>query len=242
MRYFRNVLPPLVGVALVAVLAGCGSRRDPRMVARGKALNEPVKTDSGSPEVPPSGKAPREVRGAPSAPKRSLKAAKDLKVPEGIGDGKVTESKMPRSWWVSYENARVGDLAEYEFPGTGMRSRAEVIDLGDHAVMTLMETTMEVEGKQTKTRSAMRLLFTEDEPSAEAKEKGDVVTYAQRPANRVFKVDDREIRADRISETFQAGKVLGRAWQSKELPSAVLQTEDGDGKVSMRLVRYRRGR
>src|SRR4051794_25674663 len=120
MSYFRVVPAPLACLALAAFLAGCAGKSGAPKAETGKGEERPEGRSSDAP--------------APPAPKRPLKAAKDLKVPDGL-DSPVNEIKMRRSWWFSYEDARVGDLAEYEFPGSSTRSRIEVFDLGDHAVM-----------------------------------------------------------------------------------------------------------
>src|SRR5262245_53231879 len=134
MRHPRNVLAVLASLALAAFLTGCAGKSNGPKAEKG---NGP-KAEAGKGEERPSGRTPE----APPAPKKALKAAKDLKAPDGL-DSPVSEIKMRRSWWVGYDGARVGDVAEYESPGSGMRSRMEVFDLADHAVMLLSEMTME---------------------------------------------------------------------------------------------------
>src|SRR5262249_36791555 len=116
-----------------------------------------------------------------------------------------------------------------------------VVDLADHAVLQVYDVTLTLGDKETRTVTAMTMLFTEDEKPKPQDEEKKKYTTRQKPDKRTFKVGKQEITSDTLTETYEDGKPYSRSWTSKKI-RAPLQSEDAKGKVLMRLVEYKRGR
>jgi lactate dehydrogenase-like 2-hydroxyacid dehydrogenase len=153
----------------------------------------------------------------------------------------MTETKMAKSGWSAYQDARPGDFTVYETPGVS-RTRTEVFDVADHAVVLVMDVAVKIGDMETKSRTAGKYLLTEPDEPVDPVQKARYKTETK-PVNRKFTVGGKEYTADTVREVSVEGMLSSRTWLSKELGEGVfLLMEDGDGKPLMRLVDYGRGR
>lgn len=168
---------------------------------------------------------------------RTLKPMSELKVPEGLKDP-VTELKLPKSSWEMVAQAQVGDFVELEMGDGALRTRSEVFDMAEGGMVQVIDTTVKTGDQETKSKSATKMLFTE--PDLEPTHPG-YVKSDKKPSNRKFTIGGKEITADQEWHSFNKdGKLISKSWFSKQVPLGMLLTEDGDGKVVMRVVNFGR--
>lgn len=220
MRLFRLSLLSLIPIGFLAAALGCSA---------GKPGGAADSASGGNAKA-----------GKPSGPARQFKPADQLKNPEGVEAAKITDSSMPKSSWQYWNDWSPGDYYITETTNEGTlisRSRWEIVDLADHVIMNALDTTVNIGGTETKSRSALKFVFNgADAPAQPADPK---YKWDKKPDARKFKVGNREYTSDTRTDTYEADKLLSRTWTTKELPEGVsLFTESADGKSTTRLVEF----
>jgi hypothetical protein len=175
-----------------------------------KATKEEAKTE----EVKPAETKPAEAQPADAKPAAPVA---------------MRTVKLPKSAWENggFASAKVGDWVEYEYTAmAGMKSRQEIVELGDHTVTTLTKMTVAGQTNESKVQS----IYSEPDPAAENAPDG-------KQKFEVKKVDDKatvggkEYPAVRY-ETYADGKLSAKSWIAKDLPlGGMVKTEGPDGKA-----------
>lgn len=221
---------------------GCGSGEKPVVRLPGRAA--PTGTTPAE-----SGPKPAQTTPAAVAKHPARKPVGELKVPAGLAEP-PNEVKMLASVWPHMADLRAGDWTEYE-QGSDMgvlRSRREIFDVADHAVVEISDTVAKFEGvPEQKTHTVVKMLYTEPDPpeqkvTAKTTEKDDT-RVETKSTNRTFPVGNKTVTADTVTSSFKAEKLQARMWFSKQVPlGGLVLMEDGEGKAVNRLVGFDRGK
>jgi hypothetical protein len=148
-----------------------------------------------------------------------------------------TDFKLPKSLWDNdkhyAKDAKVGDFVVYDVQG-GSRMRRTVAEKGD---MTLVERN-QISVAGFKVESEIRFLFTE--PDADVK-KADA-KYTTKKGNEKLRIGEQELDTEWL-ETYDGDRLLAKAWMSKQVPmGGLIKAQTPDGKVTMSLVEFGRGK
>jgi hypothetical protein len=168
-----------------------------------------------------------------------LKSVDELQIPVAF-QAMCETKRLARKGWAGYEDARVGDVAEYE-QSRGVKSRIEVLDVADHGVV--IGTTIVVRSTASNwpvIKSAQTLLFIEpdDQPTAVGPYKVE-----SRPSDRKVKSGDKEFAVDTVRETYLDGKLVQKSWTSKQVPcGGGVIAEDSAGNTTALLTSFQRGK
>jgi hypothetical protein len=225
----------------LAVLIGCGWKPAAQQAAAPSnrvqpSENKPLTADTGTTtKSVATSTAPtsKPVTAVPApTPRRTLKPAGELKIPAGLEEP-PSEMKAAKSGWEYIAQAQVGDYAELEMNGT--RFRTEIFDIADMAIVQINDFTAQAGEKPTRT--VTKMLFTEPEldPNSEY-----YVKFEKKPSNRKFTIGGKEYQADTVTEGYKDGILVSKTWTSKRVPLGSLLMEDGEGKVTSRLISFGR--
>jgi hypothetical protein len=158
--------------------------------------------------------------------------------------GNTTEIKVPKSLWeptVKTVDVKVGDFIEYEMPAApGMKTRMEVLELGDHTMTMLSRQNIPGMGVQ---ESKMKQIFSEPDPES----KGQVEQIKKKIETKTFddkvKIGDKGEFAATRTESYEDGKLIAKTWTCKDVPlGGLVRGEGPDGKAYQQLVNFGRGK
>jgi hypothetical protein len=229
----------LTGIALLflgsILLVGCGTGDKG---AGNKSKNGGDEKGSGGAANADKGKGGSNPDGQ-NQPK--LKPAAELKIPPGL-DEPPTESKMPASAWKDWGKSRVGDWVEMELTAGLGTSRNEVFDVADHAVLYVMDVTVKIGDMTTKTKSALKFLFTEPDKTPEEQKPNDFKTETKKDS-KTFQVGTQQVTANTLIEVYEKGKLLSKTWTSEQVPlGGIVYSEDAQGKALSKLTGFGKGK
>ena len=178
-----------------------------------KAADAPAKTDDAPPPA-----------AAPAAPPQTI------------------EMKFPKSLWETSgaKDMKVGDWIEGEMPMVpGAKSRQEVLEVGDHYTVVNAKSTMM--GQTTEQK--MKTIYSEPDtdPKDVEKQRKDLKIETKEFADKLS-IKGKDVACTRY-ETYQDGKLVSKAWVSKEVPlGGAVKAEMADGKVASIITDFGRGK
>ena len=187
-----------------------------------KPKKDPAPTKS-DPSTTPAKSDPAATPAKDPAPADTAKPA-DPKPAEPAAQPTTEIPITKEAWEQMYKDWKAGDYVVYEMTAApGMKQRQEVIEATADSVTVV--STIEMNG-QKQPGGKMKYVVKAETKTAEDK----------------VKVGDKEISATR-TEVYNSGKLAGKTWTSKEVPlGGMVRSEGDDGKASMNLVEFGRGK
>lgn len=154
------------------------------------------------------------------------------------------ELKMPKSVWdkgTYMKDMNAGDFIETEMPAApGMKSRTEVVEIGDHTVTFLSRTVMP--GAPT-TEAKSKQIYSEPDPEVTPVKEANTKKFESKTFDDKIKVGDKGEFAAVRTESYEDGKLVSKMWTCKDVPlGGMVKIEGADGKVMQQVVDFGRGK